>query len=212
VLPARFARLPGTVAIILGREPATLGISAASTAATTAAIAVPVAIKSATATAPTASARSTAAATGRGLGARLVDFQSSSTDFLAVKARHRLCGFSIVGHLDKRKSACSACFPVHSDVNSSDLSEWFKECAQLRFRRLKTHVPDKNILHNYLSFQVWESAERAASMAGFRSHLGDGEDRMKSRGVDKPNAPEGKENPDSHIKHNNYIRLQCHFR
>jgi hypothetical protein len=45
-------------------------------------------------------------------------------------------------------------------------------------------------------------------MAGFRSLDGDGEDRMKSRGVNIPSTPEGEEkNPDSHIKHNNYIRV-----
>jgi hypothetical protein len=80
-------------------------------------------------------------------------------------------------------------------VNPSDLSERFKEGAQLRFRRLKIHVPDKHVLHNFLSFQEWESAERAASMAGFRSLDGDGEDRMKSRGVVIPNTPEGEGNP-----------------
>jgi hypothetical protein len=48
-------------------------------------------------------------------------------------------------------------------VNPSDLSERFKEGAQLRFRRLKIHVPDKHVLHsNYLSFQEWEAAERGA--------------------------------------------------
>jgi hypothetical protein len=80
-------------------------------------------------------------------------------------------------------------------VNPSDLSERFKEGAQLCFRRLKVHIPDKHVLHNFLSFQEWESAERAASMAGFRSLQGDGEDRMKSRGVEIPNAPEGDGKP-----------------
>jgi hypothetical protein len=60
---------------------------------------------------------------------------------------------------------------------------------------LKIHVSDKHVLHNYLSFQKWESAERAASLAGFRSLVGDSEDRMKSRGVNFPKDPEGEGNP-----------------
>jgi hypothetical protein len=45
-------------------------------------------------------------------------------------------------------------------------------------------------------------------MAGFRSLVGDGENRMRSRGVSIFNAPEGEEKtPDSHIKQNNYIRV-----
>jgi hypothetical protein len=59
---------------------------------------------------------------------------------------------------------------------------------------LKIHVPDKHILHNFLSFQVWESARRAASLAGFRSLRGDSEGRMRSRVVNNSNAPEGERN------------------
>jgi hypothetical protein len=182
------------------------GISAPATAAAAVAIAVTVAIKTAPASAPAAPAGSTAA-TGCGFGARLIDLQSSPANFFAVEARHRLCGFRVVGHLDECESTCPSCFPIHSDVNPSDLPEWFKESAQLRFRRLKIHVPDKHVLHDFLSFQEWESAERAASMAGFRSLDGDGEDRMKSRGVAIPNAPEGEGNPRLPYKHNNYIRV-----
>jgi hypothetical protein len=86
-------------------------------------------------------------------------------------------------------------------VNPGDLSERFKERAQFRFRRLKIHVTDKHVLHDYLSFKKWESEMRAASMAGFRSLGGDGEDRMKSRGVSIPNTPEGEGTPDSQLKH-----------
>jgi hypothetical protein len=42
-------------------------------------------------------------------------------------------------------------------VNPGDLSERFKERAQFRFRRLKIHVTDKHVLHDYLSFKKWES-------------------------------------------------------
>jgi hypothetical protein len=83
-------------------------------------------------------------------------------------------------------------------MNPCDLPERFKEGAQLRFRRLKIHVPDKHVLHNFLSFQKWESAERAASMAGFRSLEGDGENRMKSRGVAYPTPRKVMETPYSH--------------
>jgi hypothetical protein len=60
---------------------------------------------------------------------------------------------------------------------------------------LKIHVPDKHVLHDFLSFQEWESAERAASVAGFRSLHGDSEDRMKSRGDGISNTQEGAGNP-----------------
>src|ERR1700676_3870599 len=86
-LPARFARLPGTVAIILGREPATLaGISPSAAAAAAVSIAVTVAVKTAAAATSAAPARPASAATGRGFGARFVDFQSSPANFLAVEA------------------------------------------------------------------------------------------------------------------------------
>jgi len=32
---------------------------------------------------------------------------------------------------------------------------------------LEIHVPDKHVLHNFLSFKEWESAESAASKPGF---------------------------------------------
>jgi hypothetical protein len=195
VLPARFARLPGTVAIILGREPATLAWISAASAATTAAVAitVTVAVEPATASAATRPA-STASTTG-GFGSCFIHFQRSPTDFLAVQAGHGGRGFRIVGHFNECESAGAARFPVHGNVNSRDLSEGFKEGAELCFRRLETHIPDKNILHKFLSFQEWESAERAASVAGFRSLPGDSEHRMKSRGVNIPNAPGVKETP-----------------
>jgi hypothetical protein len=72
---------------------------------------------------------------------------------------------------------------------------------------LKIHVPDKHVLHSYLSFKEWESAERAASVAGFRSLGGDGEDRMRSREVNIPTPRKVKETPDSHVKQTNYIRV-----
>jgi hypothetical protein len=197
-LPARFAWLPGTVAIILGREPAALArISAsAAAAAATVAVTIAVAIEPATASAPAAAARPAASAAARsGFGTRLIHFQRSPANFLAVQARHSLRGFRIVGHLHECESACPSRFPVHGDVNAGDLSERFKKRAQLRFRRLKIHISDKHVLHDFLSFKEWESAERAASMAGFRSLGGDGEDRMKSRKVNIPNTPEGCGNP-----------------
>jgi len=55
-LPARFAWLPGTVAVILSGEPAALtGISASAAAAAAVPITIAVAVKSATASAPAAS-------------------------------------------------------------------------------------------------------------------------------------------------------------
>src|SRR5579863_7854113 len=86
-LPARFARLPWTVAIILGREPATLArISAPPSAASAVSIAIAVAVKAATAATSATPSRATTAATGRGFGARLINFQRSPAYFLAVQA------------------------------------------------------------------------------------------------------------------------------
>jgi hypothetical protein len=77
---------------------------------------------------------------------------------------------------------------------------------------LKIHVADKHVLHNVLSFKEWESAERAASLAGFRSLRGDSENRMMSRRVDISQALEGEGKPDSHAQLDNYIRVWRHFR
>ncbi len=181
-------------------------------------IAIAVAIKAATASAPAASTWATAApsasrpAASGGFGARFIDFQGSPANFLAIQSLHGLGRFRIVGHLDKRKSSRSSSFPVHRNVNPSNLSERFKQGAQLRFRSLKIHVADKHVLHNVLSFKEWESAERAASLAGFRSLRGDNEHRMMSRRVDISLALEGEGKPDSHEQLNNYIRVWRHFR
>jgi hypothetical protein len=170
-LPARFARLPGTIAIIFGREPATL--TAASPAAATTitiaiAISVSAAVKTTTATrSAAAAARPTAATAARSFRTRFVHLQSTAAYFFSIQARHSLRCFGIVGHFDEGESTCTARFTVHGNVNASHLSERFEERAQLRFRRLEIHVPDKHVLHNFLSFKEWESAESAASMPGF---------------------------------------------
>jgi len=201
-LPARFAWLTGTIAIIFSREAATFAAALASTPwAVTIAVAISVKPTTASAAATAApwaaraaaSARATAA--GCGLWARLIHFQRSPANFLAIQSLHGLCGFRIVGHLDECESPCSSGFPVHCDVNPCYLSERFEERAQLRFRRLEIHVPDKHVLHKFLSFKEWESAKRAASMAEFRSHRGENEGRMRSRKVINANTPEEEDNP-----------------
>jgi hypothetical protein len=108
---------------------------------------------------------------------------------------HRLRGFRIVRHFNKCESACPSGFPVHGDVHTSNLSKRLEERAQLRFRRLEIHVPDKHVLHKFLSFKEWESAKRAAPMAGFRSHRGESEDRMRSRRIIITNTPGDEDNP-----------------
>jgi hypothetical protein len=171
-LPARFARLPGTIAIIFGREPATLA-AASPAAAATVAISITIPISATIETSATTRAATTptawpaATATACGFRPGFVHLQSTTTDFFSIQARHSLRCFGIVRHFDERESTCTACFAVHGDVNSSDLSERFEERAQLRFRRLEIHVADKHVLHNFLSFKEWESAESAASMPGF---------------------------------------------
>jgi len=141
-LPARLSRLARAVAIIFGRESASAPAGIAAPAATPA---VPVAVVAAS-----APARATS---GGGLGPRLVYFQRSPADFLAVQTRHGLARFLIVGHFDEGESASPARFPVHGDVNAGDLSVGFKERAQLRFGGLKIQIPDKQILHTLLTFK-----------------------------------------------------------
>jgi hypothetical protein len=166
-LPARFARLTGTIAIIFGREPATLAAASPATA-TTIPIPIPVTIAAAIKTATTAAAaRPTAAPATCSFRPSFVHLQSASANFLSIESLHGLGSFRIVGHFNEGKSTSTSRFTVHGNVNSRDLSERFEERAQLRFRRLEIHVPDKHVLHNFLSFKEWESAESAASMPGF---------------------------------------------
>jgi hypothetical protein len=165
--------LPGTIAIIFGREPATLAAASPTAAATvtiTVAIPISTAIKTtATTTAAAATAWPTAATTACGFWPSFVHLQSSSTHFFSIQPLHGLGCFRIVGHFNEGESTRTSRFAVHGNVNPRDLSERFKERAQLRFRRLEIHVPDKHVLHNFLSFKEWESAESAASMPGFNT-------------------------------------------
>jgi hypothetical protein len=189
--------LPGTISIIFGREPATLA-AASSTAAATVSIPIPVAIATAVkTTATTTAAATTARPTTAACGFRpsFVHLQSSSTHFFSIESLHGLGSFRIVGHFNEGESTCTSRFTVHGNVNPRHLSERFEERAQLRFRRLEIHVPDKHVLHNFLSFKEWESAESAASMPGFSTLCGDSEHRMKSRGVSISNVLVGEGNP-----------------
>src|SRR5487761_531262 len=127
--PARFARLARGFAIILIRE--ALAVTAAIASAATA-------------------AASWAAAFRRpafALGARFIHLQIAAADLFPVEARNRLGCFRVVGHLDKRKSPGAARFAIHCQVDPRDLSKRREERAQIRFRRLKTHIADKQILH-----------------------------------------------------------------
>jgi hypothetical protein len=192
--------LTGTVSVIFGRETATLAAASSAAAATVAiAVAIPVsttveAASAATAAAPTAGPTSATTATG-GFRSSFVHLQSSSAYFFSIKSRHGLGCFCIVGHFDECESTRTAGLTVHGNVNPSHLSERFEERAQLRFRRLEIHVPDKHVLHNFLSFKEVESAESAASMPGFSTLCGDSEHRMKSRGVNINNVLVGEGNP-----------------
>src|SRR5487761_1791138 len=71
----------------------------------------------------------------------------AAADLFPVEARNRLGCFRVVGHLDKRKSPGAARFAIHCQVDPRDLSKRREERAQIRFRRLKTHIADKQILH-----------------------------------------------------------------
>jgi hypothetical protein len=190
--------LPGTISIIFGREPATLTAASSATATTVAipvAISIPTPVETTATTTATASPAGPTATTTCGFRPSFVHLQSSSSYFFSIKSRHGLGRFGIVGHFDERESTCTSRFTVHGNVNSSHLSERFEERAQLRFRRLEIHVPDKHVLHNFLSFKEWESAESAASKPGYNTLCGDSEHRMKSRGVNISNVLVGEGNP-----------------
>lgn len=171
-LPARLAGLARTVAVIFRREAAAATGIAAAPAATPVAIAIETA---------SAAARTTAT-TGRAARTRFIHLEDPAADFLPVQAGHRPRRLFIVGHFHKSESAGSPGFPVHGNMNTRHLAEAFEERAQLRFRSLKIHVSDEDILHGDFCLPKWKSAERAASTAGVRSLHGDGEVRMRSRG------------------------------
>jgi hypothetical protein len=138
VLPARLARLARAIAVILVRESAALLPTAASvavsvTAATT--VATTVTIKPA----PTTAARPA----GSGLGARFVDLEIAPADFFSVEACNGFGCFGIVGHFHKREPAGTSRLAVRRNVDARDLPEGFKQRAQIRLGRLKTHVADE---------------------------------------------------------------------
>jgi hypothetical protein len=153
-LPAGFARLPGTVAIIFGRESAAFGISAAPAAWAAAAgpVAIAVAVKSTTAA---STAGSTAArAARRGLGTCFIDLQIAAAYCLSIEAGNGLRRFGVIRHLDECESTSAPSLSIHGNMNTRDLAERFKHPAKFRFGRLKAHVPNKQVLHVLLAFNL----------------------------------------------------------
>jgi hypothetical protein len=152
-LPARFARLSGTVAIIFGRESAALGISAS--AATRAAAAGPVTIAVAVKSTAASAARTCAATSaGRGLGTSFINLQIAASDCFSIEACNGLGRFGVIWHFDECESASAPGLSIHGNVNTRDLAERFKHPAKFRLGRLKAHVPYKQVLHVLLSFNL----------------------------------------------------------
>jgi hypothetical protein len=122
--------LAGGITIILGRETTASSASfcPASTRAKTAAIA-------------------SGAATFR-LRGGFIDAQSAAGDFFPVKSGHSLGSVLILRHFNEGESARLAGFAIGYDVDARDLPERLKQRAQITFRGLKAHIPDKQILHN----------------------------------------------------------------
>src|SRR6266403_2188633 len=132
VLPARLARLSRAIAVILVRESAAL-LPATAPVAAPFAPAVPVEPAAPSASRPA----------GCGLWAGLIHLQLAPTDFFSVEAGNSFRRFRIVGHFHKCESAGSSRFTVRRDVDTRNLPEWFKQRAQIRLGRLKTHVADE---------------------------------------------------------------------
>jgi hypothetical protein len=149
VLPARLARLPRAIAVILVREPATL-----LTASTTFATAVAVSASITASVTIEATTTATAWSTGGRLGTRFIDLQIAPADFLPIEAGNRFGGLRVIGHFDERESTGSACFPVHRNVDAADLSKRFEQRTQIRFRCLETHIANEQVLHVLLSFDL----------------------------------------------------------
>jgi hypothetical protein len=145
-LPARLAWLSCAVAVIFVREPP--GLFAATAAV---AIATPI---TASITIKTSTASRSAWPAGCGLGASFVHLQVAATHFFSIEPGDCLRGLGIVGHFNKRKSPGTSRLPVHRNVNTRDLTEGLEQGAQVRFRGLKTHVTDEQILHILLSFNL----------------------------------------------------------
>src|SRR6267154_43117 len=80
---------------------------------------------------------------GCGLWAGLIHLQIAPTDFFSVEAGNSFRCFRIVGHFHKCESAGSSRFTVRRNVDTRNLPEWFKQRAQIRLGRLKTHVADE---------------------------------------------------------------------
>src|SRR6266403_4900108 len=138
-LPARLARLPRGIAIILIRE------AVAPAAAALAPSAAPTARAASPARAAEIS-RSTRRAT-LALRPCFVDFQIAPANFFTVQCRHGLRGFRVVGHFHERKAARAARLAVHGHVDARHLAERREELSEIALRRLEVHVANKQTLH-----------------------------------------------------------------
>src|ERR1700733_1698921 len=127
-LPARLARLAGSLAIIFVRESAATAAISAATAATT----------------PAAAARRSPAF---GLGASFVHLQITTPDLFSIKAGDCLRRFFIIRHFHKSEAARPAGLPVHRHVNARDLPKSFEQFAQFAFGGLEIHIANKQVLH-----------------------------------------------------------------
>jgi hypothetical protein len=157
-LPARFTRLPGTIAIIFCRESAGLGVAASPSARATATgtVAITVAVKTSAASASrsSCSAAWSTASTRRRLGPSFINFQITTAHFLPVKPCNRFGSLRVIWHFDECEPAGAPSFSIHGNVNTRDLAERFKHSAQFRLSRLKAHIPYKQVLHVLLSFNL----------------------------------------------------------
>src|SRR5271169_3784883 len=133
-LPARFARLPCRLAVVLIRK----SLAPAAAALATAATATP--IRPAKIAGPARRSAFT-------LRPRFIHLQIAPAQFFAIETGHRFRRFLVVRHFHKRKPPRPPGFPVHGHVHARHLSKRSEQIAQFAFRGLKTHVPDKQTLH-----------------------------------------------------------------
>jgi hypothetical protein len=97
-------------------------------------------IVTAAASIPTASTAKTAIID---LGARLIDVQRTSANFLAIQSLNRFFGLPAVWHLNKTESAGTPRCAVCNHCDAVDISIRFKKGPKIIFRSAERKVADE---------------------------------------------------------------------
>jgi hypothetical protein len=136
-LPARFARLARSFAIVFIRKTVFIPAAATATAwaSTTAAGAT-----SATTAVGTIAASSAGAKPTRFFRASFIYFNVPATNGRTIESRDRFAGFFVIRHFHESETARTAGFAIHDHANAGDLAERLEQFGQLTLGGLKAHV------------------------------------------------------------------------